>query len=268
MEIPYNQILYITTFKELKELLLKIPPRSLIVTDIDNVLVVHKDKILRSSSRLLYESLMQELKEDFCKKTKLIKNNIKISFFEYLHGKLIQRICLEPLDENMIPFLKVLRKQGHSLLALSQGKTGAYAEFNPIEDVRINQLKNLGFNFSESFKDIPPIKFKALHEVRFPVFKEGVILTSKTSKAMALQAFFDVTQKSWQTLIYIDDNEDWVKEMYNYFKNYMFVIGICYKNQKYLQELPDVKLARKQFTFLRNHQLWLTDAEINKDIKI
>ena len=259
----YNQILSMSTFQELEGILLKIPQKSLIVTDIDNVLTVHKDKIIRPNSRSLYDILMTELKMDSHGKTQFI-NGTEIPFFEYLHSKLIRGIRLELLEKRNVELLKTLREMGHSILALSQGKTGNYGEIPAMEDVRISQLKELGLNFSESFKDISSMTLDISCSYPYPIFKDGVILTAKASKALSLENFLNRIQKNWETLVYIDDRQDWIEEIYNHFRPYMSVIVIWYKNQKFLRECPDSTLAKKQFDFLRTKHIWLNDEEAQK----
>lgn len=261
-----NQLFPTSTFKELEDILLKIPPRSLIVTDIDNVLIYHTDKIIRPNSRTLYETHMEKLKTDFQEKTIHVKGR-EISFFEYLHGILIQGLQLKLLDDRIIDLFTKLRQNGHTFLALSQGKTGPYAEFDAIEEVRINHLKNLGLDFSKDFERIPPMILENLSPLPSPIFKEGIILTAKRSKALSLQNFLNHIPKTWESLVYIDDKAAWVKEIHAYFrKNYPLKV-IWYQNQRFLHEEPDEHVAKKQFDLLQLYHKWVNDDEILKSSK-
>ncbi|MBS0185969.1 MAG: nucleoside monophosphate kinase [Proteobacteria bacterium] len=259
-----SQIVELSTFKEVKKVLNQVPSGSLIVTDIDNVLIYHRDKVLRPASKAIYRKLMDKLKDDFKDQMKKIGNK-EIPFFEYLHGLLIRDIRIEILDEESPQLFERLRNQGQAVLALSAGKTGPYAEFESMEDLRVERLKALGFNFSSSFPGYVPTILEVPFTSSPPIFKEGVILTGKASKALCLESFLSRLQKSWMMLVYIDDRKDWVEEVYRHFSSRMPVLAIHYVNKKFLTENTDEELAKRQFDLLCSEHRWLSDEEVKSE---
>ena len=191
--------------------------------------------------------------------------NKEIPFFEYLHGLLIRDIRIEILDEESPQLFERLRNQGQAVLALSAGKTGPYAEFESMEDLRIERLKALGFNFSSSFPGYVPTILEVPFTSSPPIFKEGVILTGKASKALCLESFLSRLQKSWMMLVYMDDRKDWVEEVYRHFSSRMPVLAIHYVNKKFLTENTDEELAKRQFDLLRSEHRWLSDEEVKSE---
>lgn len=262
INIEQSQIIPVSNFKEIENILEQLPSGCLIVTDIDNVLIFHKDKILRPASRPIYQKHMDALKKEFKDKTYRLKDK-EISFFEYLHGLLIAGIRIDLLDKNIPDILKKLEKKGQTILALSAGKTGPYAYFNSMEDIRINLLKGLGLDFSENF-NLPCLILDVPSPSSPPTFKNGIILTGKASKALCLAVFLEHLQKTWNILVYIDDKEEWIQDVYNYFSPHMTVIALHYKDARFLNERPDEELAQKQFDFLKDHQKWINDEDLEK----
>lgn len=177
-----------------------------------------------------------------------------------------------PVDNGMPGLIKKLQAKKIKVLALTLIRTGRYGKIPSVENLRIQQLKQSGYNFANSWstvKDTLLDKFitNTLEPVsKGVIFSQGVIFTNKSAKGASLQAFLQYTHSKPKKIIFIDDhkaNIDSVEAMAK--KDGIEFVGIEYTAVKDKKIAPlNQERARLQLSVLEKEQRWLSDEEASK----
>lgn len=257
-----SQIIEAANYDQVIDILKNIPHGSLIAMDCDNVIMAFSDKILRPPSRKVYDQLIGDLRLDLKDQTMLVENRV-IPLSEYVHGHLIQDANIKLVDQRIPSLIEGLQNQ-HDVIALTAGKVGVFSIFESMEDFRIQQLNSLGVHFKNRITSVVAQTLEVEGAEPLPIFKEGVLLTAKSSKALCLQALIDYLQKTWPCLVVIDDRRHWIDELFDHFQSRFLIIAIHYRDEQIISDVPDQSLGQKQFNHLRDHFKWLSDQETTK----
>ncbi|MDF2578242.1 MAG: hypothetical protein K0S74_1726 [Chlamydiales bacterium] len=151
------------------------------------------------------------------------------------------KVIIDELHQRKIPVI--------ALTAISNQPVGGLS--NPLE-WRIQDLKNLGLNFS--FHDLPLITWGDDSAAG-----QGVILSGKQSKGLALLHFLE--QIPWQpkTIIFIDDGLNYLKSMEQVcLEKEIKFIGFQYLSESFDQDPePMVEVIKLQLDTLNQTRVWL-----------
>lgn len=180
-----------------------------------------------------------------------------------------------PVDNGMPDLIKKLQAKKIKVLALTLISTGRYGKIPSVENLRIQQLKQSGYNFAKSW---PTVKDTSLDKFgvnnlesasKGVVFSQGVIFTNKSAKGASLQAFLQYIHSKPRKIIFIDDrkvNIESVEAMAK--KNGIEFVGIEYTASKDKKIAPlNQKRARLQLLVLEKEQRWLSDEEASKTLQ-
>lgn len=191
----------IAKITEIKDLIsfsefLKSQPQNdvLIIFDIDDVLMMPEEDFTLSRNPYR-EKLWQALQK------KLSKQEI-----ELLHSivTLKAKWCLvDPKIKKIISFLK---KNNIAMTALTSFSTGRYGIIDKREDLRMQNLAQMGFDFQSSSpfkKDMVINELAGNHGL--PLVKDGIIFTAECDKGLILEHVLLHTNYQPKTIIFIDD---------------------------------------------------------------
>lgn len=131
----------------------------------------------------------------------------------------LMTISSDPMlvDLRILEFLQKLSQNGVMAMALTANLTGEFGNVKNMEQTRIDNLKKLGIDFSESIPYQVPFAFEDLPKYRgnYSTYRDGILFVNGTvtSKGDALLAFLKKSNLSLNKIIFIDDREDNLKSV-------------------------------------------------------
>lgn len=230
----------------------KADQETLVVFDVDYVLLVPKDLIARPAARELRHALFPKIEKEVGKDK-----------FMYLSSILRAQGGSELVDARLSDLIKELQARSAKVIALTaQG----YGPFGIIKDegaLRVEELKKLGLDFREAFPslesfilNIPSPKNQP------PLYREGIIFTDRSSKGEALSAFLQKVQWKPKKIIVIDDGRQHLERIQEALKtHHLSGLLFLYIDGRLAAERPDPDLAQAQFDYLIKNEKWLSDEE-------
>lgn len=228
---------------------------TLVIFDIDDVLLTAKDQILQPTHKSLNNDLAKE-----------IQNRVSKEEAEELWSIIMLTSDSEPVDPSIIPLIQNTQSRGIRVLALTNILTGPLGTISSIEDWNINRLKKNNINLKTSWENIPKKKFiniKSHEHNRYVTFQDGVLFTSGVPKGKALQAFMHFISYKPNRIIFIDDKllhlesiQSFCKEANIHFTGFQYT---AVKDK--IQEPFSEERARLQFQILEKKHRWLSDEK-------
>lgn len=242
-----------TDLAPLKHLLKQADQDTLVIFDVDHVLIMPTDESTRN--RHPYRSqLWQDLEKRHS------KEKMKI-----LYGAVASKAKWRVIDPDIINVFTYLKQMGIPSMALTSLYTGKFGNIKKLEDWRIKHLQDMGFDFAQ----VTPIKedifVNELEEQDgLPMLKSGVILTAQIDKAKVLE--YILRHKSYypKTIIFIDDqlpNLESLEKMSTRLKIKFY--GLHYTATS---EMPvpviNEQIEKLRFQVLEQEHLWLNSSEL------
>ncbi len=228
---------------------------TLVIFDVDDVLITAKDQILQPA----HHKFAQKLEE-----------SLESRHSEEEAQKLWSIIWLARVDElvdpQMVSLIKEAQGKGLKVMALTNAWTGMFGNIPSIEDWRIKELESFGYTFKDSWGNLASKTFVTLKPKdpkRFPVFKDGIVFTSNLPKGEVLKVFLEYASLSPKKIIFVDDK----------LKNLKSVEAICQKagikfsgfEYTAVADRPqsplNEKRAQLQNDILEKEHKWLSDEE-------
>jgi hypothetical protein len=192
--IALAEITTISDFTPLTELLKRSDRDTLVIFDIDHVLIMPTDE--HTLNRHPYrKQLWKEIEG------RLSKEDMKT-----LYGIATAKAKWRLVDPGVVDIFTFLKKYQIPSIALTSIYTGKFGNIEKLEDWRIKHLHDLGFDFC----NLTPIKEDIfLHELEaqdgVPMLKSGVILTAQVDKGKALESILHRSNYYPKAIIFIDD---------------------------------------------------------------
>jgi hypothetical protein len=198
--------IYITSFDEAKPYLEDIDPSTLVVFDVDSVLIIPKPIELHPFIFEKYDSIVNKLFEPLSKLQKhFLNHNIAAH-----PAILVEQLC--------VSFIEELQNKKIPVVALTAAKKGKFNnEGIDFHIVRYNQLNLLGIDFSKNlFKDDD---FTNLNDTLgdYPGIRKGIIYSCglDNEKGIVLTAFLE-KNKNVKKVVLFDDK---LKHLYSVSKS-------------------------------------------------
>jgi hypothetical protein len=244
--LTFADIRKISTFKEAD--ISQLTPNSLVIFDVDEVLIAPADAILTPSGW----NYKTDLWPDLLKNRELFSIVLKTSDF----------ILIDP---EVLQFIEKLKKRNISYIALTACRTGSMGQISSFVEWRIQQLDKLGVKFNFFYKN--PYIFKHLVGVQenAPVYQNGILFTGdfakqRNSKGKLLVDFLEHIDWKPDHVIFFDDR------MYNLtaLEEELAMKGISYQGYHFLANfdqpiVPEV--VDLQMNTLLHEKIWLSDEK-------
>lgn len=230
---------------------------TLVIFDIDDVLMYPNDAILQPRGEELCAKLVQQLKQS------VGKHAIK----EFISIILLER-SVSPVDPRSVELLAKLQQKNIKTLALTNCLTGKFGLIENTENLRIAQLKTLGYHFNVSWQHLANISLKAMIDDNLdanPVYKDGVVFVDQTKeKGPVLGAFLKYAKFKPRQIIFVDDK---LKNLHSV-ERYASSNDIKFTAIQYTKSLDfcdlNQDIARLQFKVLEQQKKWLSDKQAAK----
>lgn len=202
--IPFHlwgQLTAIRSFEELLPIIANTDSKTLVVFDIDDVLVQPKNPVLQAHTIYEYYKHFEEITQD-----------LNSSQMQVLFAYRTSQYPLELVDLRLPPSIQKLQEKRIQVIALSAFITGDLFGINSIEEKRIEDLKKLGIDFSTTYGKMPPIIFSNFPSFNhsYPMFKQGILFTNGVDhhdsiKGNVLISFLWQLGTLPKEIIFIDD---------------------------------------------------------------
>lgn len=229
--------------------------QDLVAFDVMNVLFSPADKIIQHMHKKDYKEIINSLKTEFGEQ----KADMLMSIMT-MHTK--QAL----VDEGVPHLIKSMQKNSVKVVALTTSRTGEYGKIVSLADLRLKILKNLGIDFSKSFPRIFLVMndLLGMDKNHPPMFKGGVIFTSRMDKGLVLKSFLNKIKFFPRKIVFIDNKLRKIKSVEAYCKEKgLEFIGIHYtKSYQAPYSAYDKDIVAKQFEILKTRNLWLNDDRV------
>ncbi len=236
---------------------IEITKKTLVVFDVDGVLITFKDQILRPSVELdrnfenpFYKAFFPE--EDSDKQCN--------------YGHMISTAKVEALDACIPQHIRALQQRA-TVMALTSmfpgpGKCGVVER---MEDLRFNELFELGIDFSDTFKEHAPITWDVPNTracTRNPLFEKGILYARPLRKGKILGMLIDEVGFEPDKVLFIDDSLFNVQSVETELKERAIEFhGIHFDDELLRNEKFDKALGLFQYDYLTKHHEWLDDNQ-------
>lgn len=239
--------------------LLSADRETLVIFDVDETLIIPQDMILRPCN----QDFLQH-----CFNTLIYNPAISEKYSgDYLISKTLSKIKYVLVDAKMPALIRGLQQKGIKVIALTAMQTGPFGVIPCMEDWRIQQLKELMIDFQFAFPSHFYLKFPTLRGA--PVFKQGILCSSQTSKGEALLAFLDAIKWLPKKILFIDDKLNFLLSVESAAeKRQIDFQGFHYLAAKSYPGKLNEELAKFQFRYLAEQGEWLSDEEAQKALLI
>ena len=241
--------------KMVSEKLKTVDDSTLVVWDVDGVLLTGVDRIFHS------ENIHSGLNDEY---VTYIQNKYNLTSDQrdrFTSQLLVQR-HVKLVDNSLLNIFDDLKSKQIKTIALTQFAVGPFGEIKSIADWRIEELNKLGIKFDFAFKDFEKIELDNLTETyeHHPLYKQGVLFCNRHTKGDVLGAFFDAIQWQAKNIIFIDDKVESLESVQGELKarniNYL---GLHYTAALDIYYEVDDKLVKFQYEHFMQHGKWLND---------
>lgn len=248
---------------ELAEVLKNLPPDSLVIFDVDEVLVYPENVVQLQIAAPFWEATMADLEKRRGKATR-----------DLLHSIMLLQSKWQLTDAEIPSLIQDLQRQKIRVLALTTFWTGKMGKLKSVEDWRSAHLKKHRIDFSitadisKSYFNITT--FDKVSGKAYPVYKDGIIYTNHyANKGEVLGAFLKKTNLNPKNIIFIDDKLKNIADIENFCNTANIgYTGIHDNRIMKKHNTFNTTLGKYQFDYLENHYVWLSDLEAKKILNI
>lgn len=244
----------IRSFREIQAELDLADENTLVVFDVDEVLMTYRDMVLRPCGAHFRPLSWSDLNpSEICYLTSLMLKEGRVSLVDPCIPHLIDR----------------LEDRGVKTIALTAARTGKFGVIENAEEWRLDVLKQLGITFHKSFPlhEIIHFKNQGRDDCNYPIFKKGVLFLgdAKISKGSLLLQFLAKVDWRPDKIIFIDNEQRHLDSVRTIARG----ANISFQGYQYLgvEELSGIfeeQVAKIQFAYLRKTHRWLSDSEARR----
>lgn len=249
----------IASIQELRKQLANCKEDTLLVLDVDEVLVTTQDIFLKPELEAVFLGMVKKRME--AAKDQKERDEIE----EKLSISLTQSKRL--LVESEWPeFIQELQAKKIKILALTSHPTGKFGHVEDVACWKVDSLQAFGISFEKAFSHTSRrLTLETLTKpgIPSPIYERGVLFSRGFSKGEVLCKFL-ATVSDWQPkqVVMVDD----LLKNHETMQAELAKSGIDYKGYYYtkahLQKAQiDAELVTFQFHYLMEHAKWLSDSE-------
>ncbi|NRB10566.1 MAG: DUF2608 domain-containing protein [Rickettsiaceae bacterium] len=252
------EIIIANDISTIEKQLLEADENTLILFDVDQVLITPTDEYNRKIS--IRKDLYRALEK------KYPRQQLKVILSDYYRKRTVKLV-----NPKIINLLQQLKQRKIPFTALTAWNTGTYGTIEAIENYRFKELNQV----SISFIDTSPFPDTNFPEVQgtdgVPMIMQGAILTALVDKAIVLKQALKTSNINPKKIIFIDDRIKYVKSVEKMCaKENIDYVGIHYLEDKLItNKIPDLDEAREKLRFqvLEQEHIWLLDSQLDKRIQ-
>ncbi len=195
-------MVHIESLTQVDAALKELKGSELVLFDVDETLITPVDCVLRPAAESFVTAFIAK---------HLDESEESSAELDELFSKVLLARKVRYVDESSPELISELQGRGVKVMGL----TAAYAmELGAIEsmaDWRLEELAELGFDFSEALREIPVMEFeREKNRLDQPLFKKGILFTAGNPKGKVLRAFLERLAWRPSQIIFIDDNRQYI----------------------------------------------------------
>jgi hypothetical protein len=249
----------IASLKELDEEVSKANEKTLIVFDVDEVLITTEDQFGHPSSESVVGPLLNNAraKAVTSEQKKELEDKLSLCFLQP------KRFLVEKESPK---YIKELQNKGIKVIALTSCRTGSFGVVPKVERWRIDHLLSLNINFDPAFSHVERCHLTEIAKegISAPLYEQGVLFSRGYKKGEVLKAFLKKANFSPSKVIFIDDLVENLASV----QEEMQALNIECKVYHYTGANKFVKKASEEIlSYQLNHLLqkkqWLSDKEVS-----
>jgi hypothetical protein len=250
---PKSEVIESTKLNRFYEEAEKANEATLVVLDIDDVLITKKDKYFKYFAG-------DVRKEIEAKTLRTLPRKTRIKLLSLIYIQVRHRL----LDPKIKEVIHDLQQRNIKVICLSRAPIGQFGEIPNIEDQRIIEVGRFGFDFSSAF---PESRHFALTELSnldtpSPVYKDGIICVGDYAKGETLRALFNHVQWKPKKVILVDDLKENIDSVQKALKTEdIDFVGLELTTVHKEQGNPDKEVMELQAKHLMAKEKWLSDEE-------
>lgn len=231
---------------------------SFVLFDVDETLTLSKDRVITYYAKDYWYKLAAEE----------TNNSDIMNKSEYFLGQILSKVEYELVNPKILSIISSLQKRKIKTIAFTKMNIGQLGVISSMEDWRIDHLKRLGIDFSETFPTLSILKFDVPESAYPSLFKEGVLYSNKQEKGPVLASFLNQIEWKPTKIYFIDNSLDFLKSVENALKKLgIDFIGFHYTEVEENGLNIDEKLVRVQLKHLARTGVWLTEREVKEQFK-
>jgi hypothetical protein len=257
----FAEIIQTNDTKIIEQTLQSVDTDTLVIFDVDDVLMHPSDQILKSKNTDACKVLVKKLKQQVGKDK--IQEVTSIILLTRKNS---------PVDPRMISVIENLQKSGIKVLALTNCATGKFGLIPNTENWRIAELHKHGYYFDKSWSNLKDINLKSLIKVTNdanPIYKAGIVFVDQTGeKGPVLDAFLKYSATKPKKIIFIDDKSKNLVSVEEFSKQHNIeFVGIEYTKTLEVDGVLNSYIAALQFDILEKERKWVSDDEAAEILK-
>jgi len=244
----------ITSFTQAENVLKLASSNTLILFDVDDVLITSPDYFARGhlpwwiGIRLLF-AFPEFLKEEVT---------------ERLHGLMFQKAPRVLIELQVVDIINNLKNQGALVIGLTSMESGGYGVVTSMPLWRADMLKGLGIVFSQKYPNQVYTELPA-HRNNYPVLFEGILCTNQQPKGAVLAAFLDTNNLDPANIIFFDDSMSNLQSVGKTCAEHNIPCTLFqYRGAERFSNTLDMASVIKQIGILLHEQRWVSDSEIDR----
>ncbi len=253
VNVALADVIKISNFILLKEAIGRANQDTLVIFDVDHVLIMPTDEY--TLNRHPYRKELWQA----------IENRISKEEWKELYGITASKAKWRLVDPEIMNIFAELKIRKIPTMALSSIYTGKFGVIDSIEDWRVKHLHDLGFDFST----LTPIKTdlyaKQLEENDgVPILKSGVMLTAQIDKAKMLEHVLLQSNYRPKTIIFVDDMLNNIESLENLSRKMKIEFYGFHYTAVSQMPLPIInkETEKLRFQILEQDHEWLTHKEM------
>ena len=180
-----------------------------------------------------------------------------------LYSLMLEKAQKILVDPEAVQFFTQLRKQGVHFLGITGMETGSHGLIQNMPAWRVGVLKNFGIPLNNEFENIV---FDSLPTYRgnYPELHDGLICCNQISKGKVIGAFLDHFKLKPNIIVLFDDSHDELESLeIECQKRGIKALCFHFKGASKIKYTPwNVWQALKQFEYLMEKRVWLSDVEV------
>lgn len=234
----------------LEEHIKNLDDAALVIFDVDCTLLVPNDQLLSPSGEYHYLKFIQKIQA-------LQEEG------EIFGSRILQSAEISLVDPKVLNLLHELKLKKIKTIALTAMDAGRFGIITNMENWRKEQLESFGIDFSWAFPKVDSIVIEGFQGKRsVPVFKSGILVSSKYSKGQVLLAFLKKVQCTPSQIVFIDDQLKEIDSMKETLEQENMDYRLFHYTAATDRRVPlDQSLADFQLNYLFQFGKWLGDKE-------
>lgn len=248
----YARIIKTDNFEIIHQALLKADKNTLVIFDVDDVILEQRDQIIRTPYKAHTIAFETQLATRY-------------SHEQLKNLRSVVLLAQEPqlVDSKILDSFAFLQAQQIPTVALTLCATGQQGKIASIEDWRIEKLKYLGIDFTTLNKFNDRLLPEIISKQGIVTVKGGIIFTALAEKGIVLDAVLKQEKFIPKKIIFIDDKLKNLQSVQTAaLRKDIHFLGFEYTAVKSRKYAPfDLKRNKLQIELLEKDNVWLSDKE-------